>query len=59
VREIHCLGFIVNEKGNRPSPKNLESVRSLPTPKKLVDVQQFLGAAGYYRRMIKDYSNIV
>jgi hypothetical protein len=59
VREIHCLGFIVNEKGYRPSPKNVESVRNLPTPKKLVDVQQFLGAAGYYRRMIKHYSNIV
>jgi hypothetical protein len=55
---IHCLGFVLNKDGYQPSPKNVAALKSLPIPNNIHDLQKFLGMAGYYRRMVKSYSNL-
>lgn len=59
MHEITVLGFLLNEEGYRPSPKNVEAIKRLPPPKCLKELQRFLGLAGFYRRMIKQYSQLV
>jgi len=33
-------------------------VKNFPTPKKVKDVQSFLGLAGYYRKFIENFSKV-
>jgi len=36
----------------------LSAVKDFPTPKKVKDIQSFIGLAGYYRKFIKNFSKI-
>jgi len=51
------LGHI-SENGVLPDPSKLSAVKNFPTPKRIKDVQSFIGLAGYYRKFIKDFSKI-
>ncbi|CAM4822352.1 unnamed protein product [Rotaria magnacalcarata] len=57
-REMRYLGHIITQDGIKPDPDLIKSVTNFPQPKKIKDVQSFLGLTGYYRRFIKDYSKI-
>ncbi|CAF4749152.1 unnamed protein product [Rotaria magnacalcarata] len=57
-REMRYLGHIITQNGIKPDPDLIKSVKNFPQPKKIKDVQSFLGLTGYYRRFIKDYSKI-
>ena len=39
-------------------PTKLSGIAEWPTPTKVKDVKSFLGFANYYRRFIRNYSNI-
>lgn len=52
------LGHIITEDEVQPEPETTESVVSFPTPKNARDVKSFLGLAGYYRRFVKNLSQI-
>jgi len=52
------LGHIITEDGIRPDPSKLHAVKNFPTPKKVKDVQSFLGLAGYYQKFIENFSKI-
>ena len=56
--EIEYLGHVVSGKGISTNPKKIEAVTKWPTPKTVYDVRSFLGFVGYYRRFIKNFSNI-
>lgn len=56
--EIKVLGFKVNKTGILPDDDNIRGIREFPTPKKLKDVQSFLGTCGFYRKFIRHFSNI-
>ena len=57
-REMRYLGHLITQNGIKPDPDLIKSVTNFPQPKKIKDVQSFLGLTGYYRRFIKDYSKI-
>lgn len=56
--EIDFLGSIIGHSTIRMDPKKVTAVAEWPTPKTKKEVQAFLGFANYYRRFIRDYSEI-
>lgn len=56
--ELLYLGHIISERGVKPSERNVETVKNFPQPKKLVEVQRFLGMASYFRKFIRDFAKI-
>jgi len=42
-----------------PDPAKLSTIKNFLTPKKMKDVQSFIGLIGYYRKFKKDFSKII
>lgn len=57
-KEVAYLGHIITDEGVKPDPKTTECVTRFPVPKNQKDVKSFLGLAGYYRRFIKNFSQL-
>ncbi|KAL6420403.1 hypothetical protein ACFW04_014530 [Cataglyphis niger] len=57
-KEVIYLGHIISENGISPDPSKLTAIKEFPTPKKVKDVQSFIGLAGYYRKFMEDFSKI-
>ncbi|UYV61724.1 hypothetical protein LAZ67_1006165, partial [Cordylochernes scorpioides] len=56
--ELEILGHITNQQGIKPAEYNIKAVRDFPQPKKVKEIQSFLGMCSYYRKFIKDFSLI-
>ncbi|UYV68013.1 hypothetical protein LAZ67_5002793, partial [Cordylochernes scorpioides] len=56
--ELEILGYITSKHGIKPAEHNIKAVRNFPRPKKVKEVQSFLGMCSYYRKFIKDFSKI-
>jgi len=59
VDQVEYLGFVISSKGIAMDESKLTAVAEWPTPKRLRDVQSFLGFANFYRRFIQSYSKVV
>jgi hypothetical protein len=59
VTETEYLGFVLTVGGVRMDPKKIQTILDWPTPRKVKDVQSFLGFANFYRRFIHGYSDKV
>ena len=59
VKEVCHLGFLISADGIRPDPSKLEALTSWPIPKTVKDVKSFIGFAGYYRRWVPHFSQLV
>ena len=57
--EITFLGFVINEKGVSTCPSKIAEVVEWPAPTNGHEIKSFLGLTGYYRKFIKNYSEIV
>ena len=58
VREGIVLGHLVSERGIEVDKAKIEVIEQLPPPINVKGVRSFLGHAGFYRRFIKDFSQI-
>jgi hypothetical protein len=59
VQEVAFLGFIVGSEGIKMDPSKVAAITSWPQPGSVHDIRVFLGLANFYRRFVKDFSQIV
>ena len=57
-KEIHYLGYKVSQKGIAPDEGKVEAIRNLKSPESVKEVRSFLGAVGYFRKMIPRFADI-
>ena len=55
---VEYLGIIISEGELRMDLVKLEAVRKWPRPKTVKDIQKFLGFCNFYRRFVKNYSEL-
>ena len=53
------LGFILSKDRLKMDPAKDQIIQVWPEPRKVKDIQSFLGFANFYRRFISNYSDIV
>jgi len=56
---VKYLGYVLSPSGLTMSDTKVKTIQEWPEPKKVKDIQFFLGFANFYRRFIFNYSNIV
>lgn len=57
--EVKFLGHVVGRDGIKTSEKLIEKIKNYPKPKNITELRGFIGLASYYRKFIKDFSQIV
>ena len=56
--EVTFLGHKITRNGVSPLHSKVEAVQKWPPPANVRDLQRFLGTVGWYRRFIKNFSDI-
>lgn len=56
---VKYLGHVISAQGIHPDPEKISALTEWPLPKTVRDLRAFLGFAGYYRRFVEGYSQIV
>jgi len=59
VREIEFLEVVLGPRIIEMEKVKVKGVSDWLTPRKIKDVQKFLGLANYYRQFIKDFAKVV
>jgi hypothetical protein len=59
TKEIEFLGYILTQDGIKMNPAKVKTVLNWPIPKTVIEIQEFMRFANFYRRFIKGYSGIV
>jgi len=55
---IEFLGFVLGADGLRMDESKMQTIQEWPTPRRVKDVQSFLGFANFYRRFINNYAEV-
>ncbi|GKA93832.1 reverse transcriptase domain-containing protein [Tanacetum coccineum] len=58
IRIVQFIGHLIDSQGLHVDPAKIEAVKNWTSPTTPIEIRQFLGLAGYYRRYIKDLSKI-
>ena len=56
--KIEFLGYIISTASLQMDESKVQTTRDWPVPRRVKDVQSFLGFANFYRRFIKGYSEL-
>jgi hypothetical protein len=59
VKQDIVLGHVISERGIEVDKARAETVEQLPPPTDVISMRSFLGHVGFYRRFIKDFSEII
>ena len=57
-QSVEYLGHVVTAEGVKPCPSKVDAVRKWPPLTSVGDVRSFLGLCNYYRRFMKQYSEV-
>ena len=49
---------MISEEGISVDPSKIQAVKDWPIPKTVTEIKSFIGLAGYYRRLVQDFSKI-
>src|SRR5712672_3208944 len=55
---IEYLGVVISEGSVAMDPAKVSGITKWPQPKTIKELQSFLGFCNFYRRFIKDYSQV-
>lgn len=55
---VNFLGHVVTADGIETDPEKIEKVKTWPKPENPAELRSFLAFAGYYRKFIKNFSQI-
>ncbi|GJW43121.1 putative reverse transcriptase domain-containing protein [Tanacetum coccineum] len=58
LSKVQFLGHVIDSEGIHIDPAKIESLKDWASPKTPTKIHQFLGLAGYYRRLIEGFSKI-
>ncbi|GKA20847.1 putative reverse transcriptase domain-containing protein [Tanacetum coccineum] len=58
IPKVQFLGHMIDSKGIHIDPAKIESIKDWASPKSPIEIRQFLGLTGYYRRFIEGFSKI-
>ncbi|GKB71558.1 putative reverse transcriptase domain-containing protein [Tanacetum coccineum] len=58
IPKVQFLGHVIDCQGIHVDPAKIESIKDWVSPKTPMEIYQFLGLAGYYRRFIEGFSKI-
>ena len=58
LRSVEFLSQIVSNEGAEVNLRKTEAVKSWPTSLNPIDIRNFLGLVGYYRRLVEGFSSI-
>ncbi|GJX77099.1 putative reverse transcriptase domain-containing protein [Tanacetum coccineum] len=50
IPKVQFLGYVIDSRGIHVDPAKIESIKDWASPKTPMEIRQFLGLAGYYRR---------
>ncbi|GJX85121.1 putative reverse transcriptase domain-containing protein [Tanacetum coccineum] len=56
--KVQFLGHMIDSQGIHVDPTKIKSIKDWASPKTPMEIRQFLGLAGYYRRFIEGFSKI-
>ena len=56
--KVTYLGHTISLNSVRPSPEKTSAIRDFPVPTNLKETQSFVGLAQYFRRFVKDFTQI-
>ena len=59
VKKTEFLRYIIKPGEITTDPRKVQTIVEWDIPRNIKDVQSFLGFANFYRRFIKEYSNII
>jgi len=55
---IEFLGFVLGADGLRIDESKIQTIQEWPTPRRVKDIQSFLGFANFYRCFINNYAEV-
>ncbi|GJQ95171.1 hypothetical protein Tco_0006310 [Tanacetum coccineum] len=58
LSKVQFLRHVIDSEGIHVDPAKIESIKDWESPKTPIEIRQFLGLAGYYRRFIEGFSKI-